>query len=409
MSFYASCEQVYRVEIRNLPILVFSNNDSICVTLNDRAKQLGFEKFRTYQDLAPMIKLHGAVCFSSNYSLYADLSRRMMETLKPFASDFFIYSIDEAWLEFSGHEDLRETGREINRTVFKHTGIPTRTGFGSNKTLAKVASSIAKRIPRANGVCCIDDDFNQRPAILDRFPIGEVWGIGSKTESKLKYMGINTALELADYDKKNLRKLFGVTIERTARELNGEKCLSFHEVFKEQQQIISSKAFGKPIYQLPALLSVTMGYLEKAMEKLRANNQLARYISISASGPRSSGGRGTIQEVIALPTHTNDTLLCAQLVTTAFTRIFKPNKYLRSMVCLTGLISDENYQLDFLEPEQSIKSRKLMSVIDTLNKGNQKNVSLGRSPKQTPWSMRRELLSPRYTTSWTDLPTIQCK
>ena len=408
VSFYASCETVFRPDLRDSPILVMSNNDGCCVTLNEKAKALGFQKFKPFYQLKPLIDHHQAIVFSSNYELYGWLSKQVMETLATFASDHEVYSIDESWLDFTGHSDLRATGHEMIATVQQHTGLATRVGFGSNKTLCKVASVVAKRVKAANGVCCIDDDGTQRRTILERFPVGQVWGVGSKTAVKLNALGIHSALELADYDKDSLRAQFGITVERTARELNGQKCFNFYEDVVEQQQIIVSRSYAKPIYYLKPLQSITIGYLEKAMAKLRANNQIVRHITFTASTSRFSGNYQSIQNVITLPTHTSDTLTAARFVSMGIEQCYRRHKFVRSMVCLTGLRGNEYYQADLLEPEQSNASRELMKVIDAINAGNQKNIFLARSPKLTQWDMKREFKSPEYTTNWGDLPRIKC-
>ena len=408
VSFYASCEQVFRPDLRDSPILVMSNNDGCCVTLNEKAKALGFEKFKPFYQLKPLIDYHQAIVFSSNYELYGHLSKKVMETLATFASDHEVYSIDESWLDFTGHKDLRATGHKMIATVQQHTGLATRVGFGSNKTLCKVASVVAKRVNAANGVCCIDDNDHQRRTILERFPVGEVWGVGSKTTAKLHALGIYSALELANYDKDALRAQFGITVERTARELDGQKCFNFHEDVIEQQQIIVSRSYAKPIYDLKPLQSITIGYLEKAMAKLRANNQIVRHITFSASTSRFAGNYQSIQNVITLPTHTSDTLTAARFVSMGIEQCYRRHKFVRSMVCLTGLRGNEHYQSDLLEPEQSNASRELMKVIDEINTGNQKNIFLARSPKETQWDMKREFKSPEYTTKWWDLPRIKC-
>ena len=385
-----------------------SNNDGCCVTLNEQAQNLGFQKFRPFFELQPLINQHQAAVFSSNYELYSSLSKRVMDILATFASDHEVYSIDESWLDFTGHKDLRTTGHQMIAAVQQQTGLATRVGFGSNKTLCKVASVIAKRVKRAKGVCCIDDDNEQRKAILARFPVGEVWGVGSKTAAKLNQLGIYSALELAEYDKDAIRAQFGITIERTSHELNGQKCFNFHEDIVEQHQIMVSRSFGKPIYDLQPLQSLTISYLEKAMEKLRANNQLVRHIAISASTSRFSRSYRSIHNVITLPIYTNDTLTAAKYVSQGLEQCYQRHKFVRSMVCLTSLRASQYYQPDLLEPEDSSKSKNLMEVIDTLNAGNQKNIYLARAPKKTEWDMKRLFKSPEYTTDWKDLPRVKC-
>jgi len=355
-----------------------------------------------------IIQRHGVVVFSSNFALYGNLSDRVMNIIATFVHDSEIYSIDESWLSFSGrNDDIRQVGHTINATVAKHTGLEVRFGAGPNKVLAKCASVIAKRVKKANGVCVIDNQ-DQRRSILKRFPVNELWGIGRQLTKRLNDSQIYTALELADSPKKMLRRQYDVNVERIARELSGEKFLSFHEDVIEQKQIIVSRSFGVHITELAPLQGITAGYLTKAMEKLRRNGQLVQTLTVSIATSPFKSNHIVRNKVVNLPAPTNDTILLTGYVTHAVAMIFKPNVYVKSMVCLTNLCKSDFYQGDLLQEEQSNESKALMSIIDKINIGNTKNIFLARTGTSKKFEEKKAHKSPDYMTSWLDLPRIKC-
>lgn len=408
-TMYASCEAVFRPDLRGKPIVVLSNNDGCIVAMNRAAKTMGVPKFQPYFKVKHQLKKMGVHVFSSNYELYGDLSSRLMNTLSDFASDMHVYSIDEAFLDLTGHVfDRRKWGQEVIQTVYQNLGMPVRVGIGKTKTLSKVANVIAKKIPRAKGVCCIDDD-HQREQILKHFPLHEVWGVGRKLTLRLQADGITTAWQLAQADKNYLRKSFSVVVERTALELQGTQCISFHDEPEARKQIVVSRAFSQPITQLKPLQSLTIDYLSKAMSKLRKHNMLVEALIISASSSRFTDAYASHHKVIKLAAPSNDTLAMAEKVTQAVAQLYKPNhKYVRSMVCLSELIDEGFYQRDLLLDEQPDRSMKLMKVMDELNKHSAQQVFLGSTGIKHDWAMARNMKSPNYTTSWTELPKVRC-
>lgn len=408
-TMYASCEAIFRPDLRGKPIVVLSNNDGCIVAMNTAAKALGVPKFEPYFKLKHQLKKLGVYVFSSNYELYGDISARIMNTLSTFAHDSHVYSIDEAFLDLHGHLfDPREWGYEVVQTIQQHVGMPVRVGIGATKTLAKVANVIAKKIPRANGVCCIDDE-SQRERILKSYPVEEVWGVGRSLTSRLGLENVKTAWDLTQIDLKTLRKNYSVVLERTARELRGVPCIPFHDGPEERKQIVVSRAFNKPICEVKPLQALTVDYLTKAMVKLRKHKMLVECLIVKASSSRFQNGYVSHHGVLKLPVPTNDTVYLAKLVSDAVERLFQPdNKYVRSMVCLSELRAEQYHQGDLLAPEQAERSIQLMHTLDKLNLKNSNTVFLGSTGIKHNWAMAREMKSNNYTTSWAELPKARC-
>ncbi len=408
VSFFASCEILFRADLEGRAVIVCSPNDGCIVALNSIATACGIKKFEPVFKMKQLIQRNNVIIFSSNFELYGNLSDRVMNIVSSFAHDSEIYSIDESWLDFHGRtDDIREVGHLINNTVKKHTGLEVRFGAGPNKVLSKVASIIAKKVIKANGVCVIDND-DQRRIILSKFPVSSLWGIGRQLSKQLNENNIHTALQLADTPKKMIRRQYNVNVERIARELTGEKCLNFHEDVVEQKQIIVSRSFGIHITELPPLQGITAGYLTKAMEKLRRNDQLVQTMTVSLSTSPFKDNYVTKHKVIQLPAPTSDTLLLTGYLTHAIAMIFTPNVYVKSMVCLTNLCKGEHYQGDLLQEEQSSGSKKLMAILDQVNIGNARNIYIGRTGTSKRFESKREKKSPDYLTSWHELPRIKC-
>lgn len=248
-SFYASVESLYRPDLRGRPICVGSNNDGCIIARNASAKALGIKMGTPFFELKPLIKKHGIVVFSSNYALYADMSARVHTVLESMAPASEIYSIDESWLMVSGIdavEPFDTYARRVREEVFRHTGLTVGIGLSKTKTLAKSCQWASKEYPATNGVVALTDDVRIRK-LLSLQPVEEVWGVGRQLSKKLNFLGIKTALQLADTDIRFIRKNFTVTLERTARELRGEKCISLEENAPAKQQIICSRSFGQRV------------------------------------------------------------------------------------------------------------------------------------------------------------------
>ena len=248
-NFYASCESLFQPKLRNRPIVVLSNNDGCVVARSKEAKQLGIKMGVPVHQIKDMIRQHRIAVFSSNYALYGDMSQRVMSILEQMAPQVEVYSIDEAFLSLTGiesYQSLNDFGVAVRERVQQWTGITVCVGIAPTKTLAKLANHAAKAYPATGGVV----DLSQRERqerLLSITPIDEVWGVGRRLSVRLRELGIESALGLAEYDLKSLRQRFSVVLERTARELRGESCLALEDVTEPKQQIVCSRSFSKRV------------------------------------------------------------------------------------------------------------------------------------------------------------------
>ncbi len=247
-NFYASCERLFRPDLRGVPIVVLSNNDGCVVARSAEAKSLGVKMGVPYFQISEVYEELGGIWFSSNYALYGDMSSRVMTTLEGMAPTVEVYSIDEAFIELSESwaGDLLEYGRLIRQRVQKWTGLTVGVGIGPTKTLAKLANYAAKKWPATGGVVDLRDE-TRRTKLMAITPVEEVWGIGRQLTAKLAAQGVNTVAELVAAAPKSLRRQYGVVVERTVQELRGLPCADLEPLAKAKQQIICSRSFGARI------------------------------------------------------------------------------------------------------------------------------------------------------------------
>lgn len=407
-SFYASCETVFRPDLRGRPIVVLSNNDGCIVARNRQAKALGIPGFGAYFKIAEQLQQHGVAVFSSNYELYGDLSQRVMSCLRTFAPEVEIYSIDEAFLSLEGFTgDLVAYGRAMRRTVWRHVRIPVSVGIAPTKTLAKVANHLAKGSPEYDGVCMLAS-AQQQQAALRRFPLGEVWGIGRRLETQLKELGLVSAWDLAHQPTGLLRKRFGVTMERTVRELRGVPCIELDQQPSPKQQIYSTRSFGARVYELAELQQAVSSYATRAMEKLRQQDSLTSAVQVFIQTSRYDQIHYTRSTCVALPYPTNDTRLVVQQLQRVLPGLFKPGlPYYKAGVGLLELSSAAHQQLDLLTEQQPPADHRLMETLDRINRRRPQSLFLARSGTHNNWAMKRLQKSPSYTTDWRQLPKVK--
>lgn len=408
---YASCELVFRPDLRGKPVIVLTNNDGCVAALTAEAKALGIKSFTPYFEIKELCEYHGVTVFSSNYALYGDISSRIMDILQAEAPDSYVYSIDEVFLDYHNCPsiDLRETGQNLRRMIWAQTRMPVCVGIGATKTLSKLANHIAKKHPKANGVCFLEDG-HQINRWLSKIPVEGVWGIGMQTTKKLNDMGIQSAYQLAHADKKYIRRQFNVMIERTARELTGEKCFDLHETVEDKKQIIVSRMFGKRITSLNELKESLASYASMATAKLRKQSGLVKTLLINIQSSRFDKNPHSKSLTIQLPHPTCDTRIIIKEISSAVETIFRSDiQYARAMVCLLELSNSKFQQYDMLCKGDSQESLALMALVDSLNVGNKSQLFIGRQGIEKEWSMKRELMSPRYTTSWNHIPKIKMR
>jgi DNA polymerase V len=410
-SMYASCEEVFRPDLRGKPIVVLSNNDGCVIAQNKLAKQLlDIYMCRPWFELEKQAKKLGVVAFSSNYELYANMSNRFRATLNQFSPKQEMYSIDESFLDMTGiNKNFSEYGQIIKKTVKQWTGLPICVGFGHSKTLAKLANHCAKKQDKWKGVC----DFTALSAeeldnILVTLPVSKVWGIGSRLEAKLNKLGVDNVLRLKRADPKRIRDVFGVLLERTIKELNGEVWLSIDELLPEAKQVMSSRSFGTRVSELADLEQAVSFHASNASARLRKQGLYANavYVFIQNSPFDNAPYYGN-SRVVALPAPTDCSLQINRAALWLLKQIYLKNIYYQKAgVMLMELVPKGGQQRDlFGFSSSSPKATNLMSVLDSINQKYSKGaIKLASEGVDKAWSMRRSFKSPNYTGDWSELP-----
>ena len=408
-SFFASCEQVFRPDIRDKPVVVLSNNDGCIVARSKEAKRLGVPDLQPYFKIADQLRQAGVHVFSSNYELYGDLSSRVMNSLSGFSPNVEVYSIDEAFLDVSGLpiKTLPSFGHEIRTMIYRHIGLPVGVGIGSTKTLAKLANYIAKHSAKCNFVCVLDTP-TQWHKVFSRIPVHQIWGIGRRLSRRLADQDIHSVLDLMKQDPEHMKKLYNVNVSRTISELQGTPCFGLEESPELKKQIFSTRSFGEKVTDCISLEQAVSQYASRACEKLRKEAQLVKTIQVFASSSRFDVDYYTRSVVVPLAALTNDTRLISAIARQVVRNtIFKPNvRFARAGVGLIELSEETPQQFDAFTPRQSERSKQLMDVMDTVNRehGRIFIASQGIDPS---WKMQRNLKSPAYTTRWSDLPLVK--
>ena len=409
-NFYVSCERVFNPRLEGRPVVVLSNNDGCAVARSAEAKALGVRMGAPWFQMQALAKMHGIIALSSNYELYADLSNRMMGVLARYSPNQEIYSIDECFLGLDGfrNHDLDNYGQEIRRTVRQWIGLPVCVGFGTSKTLAKLANHCAKKnLAGKEGVCDLDRLAPvERSALLSRIPVGEIWGVGSRLSRRLAERGVATVEALRTTDAKVLRREFSVTLERTIAELNGISCLSLDETLPARQQIISSRSFGQYVYELEPLGEAVASYIAIAAQKLRSQNSLAGMLRIYLrTNPHNEHTRQYQQALtIPLPEPTCDTLRLTRVARWGLKRIYRPGfAYQKAGVALMNLQDAGTVQSGLFPGAKD--NIRLMQVMDRINAAwGRGTLHCAAEGLQKSWAMKSGKRSPAYTTRWDQLP-----
>lgn len=412
-SFYASCEKVFDPSLERRPVVVLSNNDGCVIARSAEAKSCGIPMGAPAFKYRDHFARHGVAVFSTNFTLYGDMSSRVMRTLADFAPEMEVYSIDEAFLLLDGLPvgDLTEFGRAMRARVLRHTGIPVSIGFGATKTLAKAANRLAKgdATSASPGVfdlrACPDPD-----AALARLPAADVWGIGRRFAERLAARGVATALDFKRMPPDRVRRLMHVPGLRTHAELRGIPCIGLDECPEPKKTILCSRSFGAPVARLPDLREAVALFATRVAEKLRAQGSVAGLLHVFADTdrfrPDEEQAFCAACDPLDPPTaHTPD-LLAAALG--ALARIFRPGlRYKRAGVMVADLAPAGEVQLSLLRdlPPEDPRRARLMATVDRLNGRLGRDAlrfaaTLARDPV---WKMRQLRRSPRYTTAWGEL------
>jgi DNA polymerase V len=365
-------------------------------------------------DLMPLFKIrttleqHQVHIFSSNYELYGDISSRIMSLLSNFCVDMEVYSIDEAFLDLSGFKNLVRRGHDIKKAIWIQQRMPVCVGIAQTKTLAKLANHLAKKSNKLQGVCVLDD-LASWEAVFKKISVSKVWGVGARLSKRLALLGVFTVQDLRVQPPKRMRKEFGVTLERTVRELNGECCFDLETQPAPKKEIFSSRSFGKKVRCLEELKQSVAAHAVRATEKLRKQKNLANRVYVMIQTSRFHEYRYSNSTSLVLPYPTNDSRIIIRLAHQACEHLFRTGYvYAKAGVGLLDLSNVHYKQHDFFEPGQSDRAFKLMNLIDAANlRYGKGKMFLAAQGTQQKWAMARSFKSPSYTTRFSDLPIIK--
>jgi len=411
-NFYASCERLFNPSLNRRPVVVLSNNDGCIVARSNEAKALGIPMGAPFYQYQRLLQKNQVAVFSSNYTLYGDLSQRVMASLRLLCPEVEVYSIDEAFLRLDSlrHQNLFTYAEQIRKTIDQWIGIPVSIGIAPTKTLAKLANRIAKKSTQT-GVCDLHSPQLQEQALHD-CALEDIWGISHRTAAKLQSRGITTALALRNTPAKNVRQYLGVVGERIVLELQGISCLAAEKIVPKKN-IIASRSFGKPVTDYADLAEAISHHTARACARLREQKSKAQviYTFIATNGFRKNDPQYQNGKMLGLDEPTMDTARLITLAKTALKQLFRPGyHYYRAGVILMDISQANMQQQDMWRHENDsavLKREKLMQVMDELNDSlGAKTLCFAAEGITLAWAMRSDKRSPRYTTHWPELVDV---
>jgi DNA polymerase V len=413
-SFCCSCERVFNPTIRRRPVIVLSNNDGCAIALTPEAKALGIKMGDPFFQIKDTVEKHGIAVFSSNYTLYGDMSQRVMETLQQFSPDIEIYSIDEAFLSLDGFRDLHAHAAAIRHTVRQWTGIPVGVGVAPTKTLAKIANHSAKKHPqfKERGICVLPDRAAWEP-VLAQHDVADVWGIGRQYAAKLRAAGVDTALKFSQLPDSWVRREMTVVGLRTAQELRGDPCLALELTADPKKGITVSRSFGQRLTRLEDVVEATASYAARAGEKLRAEGLMARHMQVFMHTSPHATDRvkdpyHAPSLAFEMPYHTDYSPALIHYASWAMRRMFRPgHRYMKSGVILTDIVPAGRQNLDLFDTRDTAKEASLMKALDQLNgRMGGRTVFYAGTGVRRAWSTTFQRKSLPFTTDWNSLLLI---
>jgi DNA polymerase V len=412
-NFYVSCERVFNPGLEGKPVIVLSNNDGCAVARSNEVKKLGIRMGSPVFKQKDIIKACGIQVFSSNYALYGDMSRRVVQVLGEFSPDMEVYSIDECFLDLTAirPDDLAAFGRTIKATVKKHTGIPVSVGMARTKTLAKIAARIAKKSEKAAGVLDLTSDRHLDRA-LDITPVEDVWGVGRRYAKFLKVHGILNARALRDADRNFIRKKMGINGVRLVEELNGRSCYPLDVNPALKKNVTVSRSFGRPIREMGELREAMASYAIRGAEKLRRETLVAGVVTVFLMTDRFKPESFYYDlEAVRLPVPTHNTPEIIRAALDGLERIYREGcLYKKAGLFFSELSSDTMVQTVMFDPVDRPRSARLMASLDRINETMGKYTltyaSAGLSPSR-PWQTLFNHRSKAWTTRWDQLPEVR--
>lgn len=411
-SYYCSAERAFDGSLKGVPVIVASNNDGCAIARSDEAKALGIKMGDPIHKIRDKIEAHGIRVLSSNYTLYGDMQRRVLAALEPFARDIEVYSIDENFLDLAGFEDrdLVAHAQAMRAQVLQWTTIPTCVGIGPTKTLAKLGNAAAKKNPIFDGVADLRDDM-LRNWVLDRFPVGDVWGVGRATATKLGELGIVTAGQLRDMAIKQARGVGTVVLERLVAELQGVPAGAVETMEPQRKGMAVTRSFGEPVRQFDVLMGAVAQYAMRAGEKLRSHGLVAGRLTVFfhtnrfADRPQYSASR-----TLAIYPMSADGLELVRLARKGAEHAWRDGyAYTKAGIMLEDLVAAELRPRTLFEDQAGTERReRLMEALDDINGRFGKMTAVpGAMGFKRQWRARADMRSPSYTTCIADVPVVR--
>ena len=411
-NFFVSCERVFRPDLEGRPVVVLSNNDGCVVARSNEAKAIGIGMGQPYFQARGLLERHGGVVFSSNFTLYGDLSRRVMTTLRSQVEEIEVYSIDEAFFNLEGYDEpLEELGQRIRTTIRRHTGIPVSIGIAPTKTLAKIAAKLAKQYPRLNGCCYMHRPEDIRK-VLSKFPLRDVWGIGRRYGKAFDQMQILTAQQFVELDKQWVQGRMGITGVRTWQELQGIPSLPMDDLSASRQQITVSRSFPHEIYDCTELEHIVAEFATMCGEKLRRQGSLCRTIHcfVMTNRHRSDQPQHVEQATHRFTAPTDSTLSLVKAGRELLRAIYRTGFGYKKAGILLGDFEQRGTQQQVLfDAPADPRHERLMEVLDRVNRHYGHGALKTAAEGEKPFQMNREHVSRRYTTEWSELLTVKAK
>lgn len=410
-NFYASCERVFDPSLEGRPVVVLSNNDGYVIARSNEAKSLGIAMGQPFFQLRETIRRADVAVFSANFPLYGDMSRRVMGVLRRLVPATEVYSIDEAFLDFTGMDDadFDALGHRIARTVRRHTGIPVSIGIAPTKTLAKIASKLCKRYPKLDGAC-----FMHRPEdirkVLGRFPVNDVWGVGPRWGRMLAEQGVCTAWDFAQLPREWVRRRMGVTGLRTWCELHGEACIGFEEHPADRKRIATTRTFDRDTEDFGELHRRIARYAALCAAKLRAQGSVCGAVSVFLLTNRFREDRPRHYEHVVLPLSVpaDSTLELTARAVEGLRRIYRRGvAYKRAGVILSDILPRCGFQGDLFDATDRAKHDRLMAAVDALNAAYGRHRVVTAAEGCGPLPQHRDRLSRPFTTDWEGLLRVK--
>ena len=408
-NFYVSCERVFNPKLENKPVVVLSNNDGCAISRSNEAKTLGIKMGTPWFKLKEFAKQENVTALSSNYTLYLDMSRRVMTLLSKFSPEQEIYSVDESFLDLTSFKskDLIKYGQQIKTKIKQWTGLPVSIGIGSTKTLSKLANHIAKKNSSFKGVCNLNVmDQDTLETWMSHIPVNEVWGVGRSLAPKLNQLGIISVLDLKLTDPDYIRQQFSIVLEKTVRELNGVMCMELKNIEEPNKEIMVSRSFGRRVKDKQELIEAITSYTSRAAERMRKQESVATslYVYIRTS-PHDNKKQYANGVNIPLFQPSDDTMVLTNAALLGLDYIFREGfDYQKAGVTLCNLTSKHQKQGSLFN---GTISHSRMNVMDTINQRWKGKLKLGSEGVTKEWEMKSQFKSRNYTTNWDQLLTVR--